>query len=61
MLETKSGAGNWDEAWRDNGIHSEVKIGRDGVIPEPGTGPSLFCLIPGDLVYVRTVHICQAA
>jgi hypothetical protein len=38
VLEKKSRAGNWDEAWRDNGIWSEN--GRDGGISEPGTGPS---------------------
>ena len=39
IRKKKAGTGNWDEAWRDNGILSE--IGRDGGISEPGTGPSL--------------------
>ena len=47
MLEKKLGAGNWEKAWRDNRF--EVKIGQDGRISEPGTGPStrgVLCRFP---------------
>ena len=33
-----AGTGNWNETWRDTGF--EGKIGRDGGISEPSTGPS---------------------